>query len=163
MDRIVALAKGKPGVEHCGGSLGGSCSGSFRPTATGPAVCPAAPWIWPGKREGAKRPRVTRPQRAVWEGRLRERRRSERRTPQRRSRSRMAGMSNTPPAWPWLSSGDSARSQPLADDLEKRFPEDTFVQIYLSTGSSRVIRARAGSRPRRAWSDCKSLCTMSWR
>ena len=26
-------------------------------------------------------------------------------------------------------SGDSSRSQPLADDLEKRFPEDTFVKF----------------------------------
>jgi tetratricopeptide (TPR) repeat protein len=36
-------------------------------------------------------------------------------------------------------SGDSSRSQPLADDLEKRFPEDTFVKFtYLP-----VLRALA--------------------
>ena len=36
-------------------------------------------------------------------------------------------------------SGDSTRSQPLADDLEKRFPEDTFVKFtYLP-----VLRAIA--------------------
>jgi len=29
----------------------------------------------------------------------------------------------------WALSGDSSRSQPLADDLEKRFPEDTFVKF----------------------------------
>ena len=29
----------------------------------------------------------------------------------------------------WALSGDSSRSQPLADDLEKRFPEDTFVRF----------------------------------
>ena len=41
-------------------------------------------------------------------------------------------------------SGDSSRSEALAGDLEKRFPEDTFVEIYLRTGSSRVSRTGAG-------------------
>ena len=29
----------------------------------------------------------------------------------------------------WALSGDSSRSQPLADDLERRFPEDTFAKF----------------------------------
>jgi len=39
-------------------------------------------------------------------------------------------------------SGDSSRSQPLADDLEKRFPQDTFVK-FTYAGPSRVSRAGA--------------------
>jgi hypothetical protein len=39
-------------------------------------------------------------------------------------------------------SGSSSRSEALAGDLEKRFPEDTFV--YLCTGSSCVSRTGAG-------------------
>ena len=38
-------------------------------------------------------------------------------------------MSNTPPALAMAFSGDSSRSQGLADDLEKRFPEDTFSKF----------------------------------
>ena len=41
-------------------------------------------------------------------------------------------------------SGDSSRSGALAGDLEKRFPEDTFVEIHLCTGSARVSRTAAG-------------------
>ena len=38
-------------------------------------------------------------------------------------------MSNTPPALPWLFRETLLRSEALADDLEKRFPEDTFVKF----------------------------------
>ena len=45
-------------------------------------------------------------------------------------------------------SGDSARSQQLADDLEKRFPEDTFVKFTVRTGSSRIIGTGGGAADR---------------
>ena len=56
-------------------------------------------------------------------------------------------------------SGDSSRSQSLADDLEKRFPEDTFATIYLRTGSSRVIGtgAREAHRQRGAAANRSAL------
>ena len=38
-------------------------------------------------------------------------------------------MSNTPPVWPWVFPGGSSRSEALASDLGKRFPEDTFVKF----------------------------------
>ena len=38
-------------------------------------------------------------------------------------------MSNTSPALPWLFRETPSRSEPLADDLEKRFPEDTFAKF----------------------------------
>ena len=60
---------------------------------------------------------------------LRECRRRRKGTPWRRWRFRRAGTSNTPPALRLALSGDSSRSQALADDLEKRFPEDTFAKF----------------------------------
>ena len=50
-------------------------------------------------------------------------------TPWRHWRFRTAGMSNTPPALPWLFRETPLDREALADDLEKRFPEDTFVKF----------------------------------
>ena len=61
------------------------------------------------------------------------------RTPWRRSSFRKAGTSNTPSALALALSGDSSRSQALADDLEKRFPEDTFAKFTYAP----VLRALA--------------------
>ena len=49
--------------------------------------------------------------------------------PWRPSRFRTAGMSNTPPPWPWHLRAIPLESEALANDLEKRFPEDTFVRF----------------------------------
>ena len=43
-------------------------------------------------------------------------------------------------------SGDSSRSQPLADDLEKRFPEDTFVK-FTYVPVLRALSALADGKP----------------
>ena len=43
-------------------------------------------------------------------------------------------------------SGDSSRSQALADDLEKRFPEDTFAKFTYVP----VLRALVGTGAREA-------------
>ena len=54
--------------------------------------------------------------------------------------------------------GDSSRSEALAGDLEKRFPEDTFAKFTYAP----VLRALAalgrGQARKTAWSGCKSLC-----
>ena len=125
MDRAVALAKGKRGAEHSDGARGGSCSGSFRPLASGPAVIEPAPWIWLCKRGDARRQRLTRPHERCGKpcaGMLPKRKG----TPWRRWRFRTAGMSNTPPALPWL-----FRETPLD---RKRLP-------MISKSASRKIRS----------------------
>ena len=160
MDRIVALAKGKHGAEHPvahAEALALARSGRLN----WPGSHPAAPSIWPGKRGNARRQRVTRPHERCgkpFAGMLPKRKG----TPWRRWRFRTAGMSNTPPALPWL-----FRETPLD---RNRLP-----MIWKS--ASRKIRSpnlltyrffaryrhwSAGS-PQTAWSGCKSLCPMSWR
>ncbi len=111
----IAVLEGRPGPDGPGsgsgqgqaqggtldGSRGGSRSGSFRPLTGRPGGHRAAPWIWPCKRGNARRQRVTRPHERCgkpFAGMLPKRKG----TPWRRSRFRTAGMSNTPPALPWL-------------------------------------------------------------
>ena len=50
-------------------------------------------------------------------------------TPWRRSPFPTAGTSNMPPRLALAFSGELSRSEALADDLEKRFPEDTFARF----------------------------------
>ncbi len=52
-------------------------------------------------------------------------------------------------------SGDSARAQALADDLEKRFPEDTFAKFTYVPVLRALLALDAGTL-QTAWSGCKS-------
>jgi Tfp pilus assembly protein PilF len=100
MDRIMTQAKGKPGLEHTmahAQALRLARSGQLN----WPGSHPAVRWIWPCKKGDARRQRVTRPHERCGKpraGMLPKRKR----TPQRGWRFRRAGMSNTPPALPWL-------------------------------------------------------------
>ena len=60
-------------------------------------------------------------------------------------------------------SGDSSRSEALADDLEKRFPEDTFAKFTYVPVLRALSALGQGEARQTAWSGCKSLCPMSWR
>ena len=128
MDRAVALARGKPRTEHWmahAEALALARSGRLQ---TARRVI--EPRHGSGPARGGTRGGRELPGRTSGVGsRVRECCRSEKRTPWRRWRFRTAGMSNTPPALALALSGDSSRSQPLADDLEKRFPEDTFAKF----------------------------------
>ena len=162
MDRVVALAKGKPGVEHPvthaealalarSGRLQVARRSSQPRRRSGPAGAAG--------REAAASYQAAR---AVWEGRLRECGRSERRTPPRRWRFRTAGMSNTPPAWPWLlreTSLDRSRWPTIWKSASRKIRSSNSPTCRCF---ARYPRWSAGSPPT-AWSGCKSLCPMSWR
>ena len=104
MDRTMALATGKRGVEHRWRTR--RLSRWRVPAACNrPGSHPAAPSIWPCNRGDARRQRVTRPHERCgkpFAGMLPKRKR----TRWRRSRFRMAGMSDTPLA---LRSGSFGR------------------------------------------------------
>ncbi len=57
--------------------------------------------------------------------------------------------------------GDSSRSEVLADDLDKRFPEDTFVRFTYLPFFVRYRRC-SGAKPRRVWSNFSPLFTTNW-
>jgi eukaryotic-like serine/threonine-protein kinase len=129
VDRIVTLAKGKPGVEHAVAHLEAlSLARSGRLQAAGRSSQRAVDLAL---REGA----ATREQaasyqaaRAVWEavyGNVGEAKKSATAAlelSKGRDVEYAAGLA-------LALSLDFARSQPLADDLEKRFPEDTFAKF----------------------------------
>ena len=128
MDRVVALARGKHGAEHSmahAEALALARSGRLQ---AGPAVVAAAPWIWPGKRADAKAAASYQAARAVWEavcGNAAEAKKNAMAALELsngRDVEYAAGLA-------LALSGDSSRSQALADDLEKRFPEDTFAKF----------------------------------
>ena len=100
LDRIAALAKGKPTAATRW--LTPRLSLWLVPAGCNwPGSHPAAPWIWPCRNGNAKLLRVTRPHERCGRpcaGMLPKRVR----TPSRHWSSQMAGMSNTPPALPWL-------------------------------------------------------------
>ena len=59
--------------------------------------------------------------------------------------------------------GDVSQSEALAGDLEKRFPEDTFVKFIIVPGASRAGRAEDRAGPQTAWSGCRSPFPTNWR
>ncbi len=127
MDRAVGLARGKPGVEHGmahAEALALARSGRLQAArrSSSRAVDLA---LQEGEREGAASYQAAR---AVWEavcGNAAEGNRNAM-TALALSNGRdveyAAGLA-------LALSGDFSRSQPLADDLEKRFPEDTFAKF----------------------------------
>ncbi len=163
MDRVVSLARGKRRIGTLDGPPGGSRSGPFRPAYRPRGGHPTAPWNWPCKSRADAKCRGELPGRTSRVGGLlRECRRRQNGPPWRRSNFPRAGTSNTPPALPWRSSGDSSRSEALAGDLEKRFPEDTFVK-FTYVPVLRALAALGGASPRTASSGWKSRVRMSSR
>ena len=143
------------------GPRGGSRSGSFRPLAGGPAVI--EPRRGSGPARGGTRGGSELPGRTSGVGsRLRECCRSEKERhggarafqgPGRRIRRRPC-----PGSFGRLLSIGGARRR-----SGKALPGRYVCQIYLRTGSSRVMPHWSGASPQTAWSGCKSLCPMSWR
>jgi hypothetical protein len=133
MDRAVALAKGKRQAEHW-------VTNSRLLFKLVPATCnwlgdyPAGPSIWLCRREGVKRRRL--PVRSGGMGRpLRERQRGEDESAAALALTNGRDVEYASALALGLA-GDSSRSEALADDLDKRFPEDTFVRFHLSARSS---------------------------
>jgi tetratricopeptide (TPR) repeat protein len=127
MDRVTALAAGKPIAEHWmaheeGLALArsGRLQAARRSSSRGVNLA-----LQEGKRESAASYQAAR---AVWEavyGNAAEGRSNAEAAlalSSGRDVEYMAGLA-------LALSGDSARSQPLVDDLEKRFPEDTFAKF----------------------------------
>jgi eukaryotic-like serine/threonine-protein kinase len=127
MDRIVALAKGKHAVEHrLAHAEALALARSGRLQAAGRSSSRAVDLaLQEGVREQAASYRAAR---AVWEAAYG--------NPAEGKRNAMASLELSKgrdvqyaAALALALSGDSSRSQPLADDLEKRFPEDTFARF----------------------------------
>ena len=121
----------------------------------------AAPWIWPCKRGTTRRQRVTGPHEPCGK-RLAGMLPKEKGAPWRRSNFPRAGTSNTPPALPLALAGDASQSEALAGDLEKRFPEDTFVK-FTYVPVLRALAALGRGKPADSVERSKSLGNMSWR
>jgi eukaryotic-like serine/threonine-protein kinase len=137
MDRIVALAKGRHGAEHVvanAQALALARSGRLQAArrSSSRAVDVA---LQEGDREVSASYQAAR---AVWEALYGNATDAKRNAMAALALSKgrdveyAAGLA-------LARSGDSTRSQPLADDLEKRFPEDTFVKFTYAP----VLRALA--------------------
>ena len=160
MDRAVSSGQGQAQGGTLDGPRGGSRSGSFRPLAGRPAVIQPSHGSGPA-RGGTRAAASYQAARAVWEavsGNAAE-----------AKRNAMAALEQSKgrdveyaAGFALALSGDSSRSEALADDLEKRFPEDTFVK-FTYVPVLRGLAALGGASPPTAWSGCKSLCPMSWR
>jgi serine/threonine protein kinase/tetratricopeptide (TPR) repeat protein len=127
MDRIVTLAKGKPGLEHTmahAQALGLARSGQLKLArqSSSRAMDQA---LQEGGRESAASYQAAR---AVWEAACGNA--AEAKTNATAALALSKGRDVEYAAGLALAlSGGSSQSQPLADDLEKRFPEDTFAKF----------------------------------
>jgi eukaryotic-like serine/threonine-protein kinase len=127
MDRAVALAKGRPGAEHSlahAEALALARAGRLKLARQSSSRA-----IDLARQEGEREVAVSyQAARAVWEavcGNAAEGKRNATAAlalSNGRDVEYVAGLA-------LALSGDSSRSQPLADDLEKRFPEDTFAKF----------------------------------
>ena len=139
VDRTAGLARGKPRAEHGiahGRALALARSGRVQAAreSSSRAVDLA---LQEGSREEAASYRAAR---AVWEalyGNTAEGKRNATAALEFFCKGR--DVQYAMPAWPLAFSGDSSRSEALAADLEKRFPEDTFVKFTYAP----VLRALA--------------------
>ena len=144
MDRAVGLAKGKPRAEHWMAHLEAlALARSGRLQAARRSSSRAADLaLQEGEREAAASDKAAR---AVWEavcGNAAE---------GKRSATAALSLSNGrdveyAAGLALALSGDSSRSQPLADDLEKRFPEDTFAK-FTYVPVLRALSALEGEKP----------------
>jgi eukaryotic-like serine/threonine-protein kinase len=127
MDRMVALAKGKHGAEHPVANveaLALARSGRLKLArqSSSRAIDLA---LQEGEREAAASYQAAR---AVWEGVCGNAAEGKRNAIAALALSNGRDVEYTG-ALALALSGDASRSQPLADDLEKRFPEDTFAKF----------------------------------
>jgi eukaryotic-like serine/threonine-protein kinase len=127
MDRLVGLARGKRRTEHWMAheeALALARSGRLQAARrlSSRAVDLA---LQEGERESAASYQAAR---AVWEAACGNAAESRRNAMAALALSKGRDVEYTA-ALALALSGDSSRSQPLADDLEKRFPEDTFVKF----------------------------------
>jgi tetratricopeptide (TPR) repeat protein len=127
MDRIVILAKGKPGLEHTvahAQALGLARSGRLKLARQSSARA-----IDLAGQEGGREAAATyQAARAVWEAVCGNA--AEAKTNATAALALSKGRDVEYAAGLALAlSGSSSQSQPLADDLEKRFPEDTFTKF----------------------------------
>ena len=127
MDRIVAQAKGKQGAEHALANLEAlALAGSGRLKLARQSSSRAMDLA--GQAGGREAAASYQAARAVWEAVCGNA--AEARTNAAAALALSNGRDVEYAAGLALAlSGDSSRSQPLADDLEKRFPEDTFAKF----------------------------------
>ena len=127
MDRVVALAKGKPGVEHPmahAEALALARSGRLQAARRSSSRAMDLALQEVGREAAASYQAA----RAVWEAVCGNA--AEAKTNATAALALSNGRDVEYAAGLALAlSGDSSRSQPLADDLEKRFPEDTFAKF----------------------------------
>ncbi len=127
MDRVVALAKGKPGVEHSvahAEALALARSGRLQLARQSSSRAMDL-----ARQEGGREAAASyQAARAVWEAVCGNA--AEAKTNATAALALSNGRDVEYAAGLALAlSGDSSRSQPLADDLEQRFPEDTFAKF----------------------------------
>ena len=97
-------------------------------TPNWPGDYPAGPWIWLSRRDGVRAAATYQSAAAVWEGLYGN-------ANEARAKATAALAVTNGRDVEYASAlalglaGDSSRSEALADDLDKRFPEDTFVRF----------------------------------
>jgi len=144
MDRAVALAKGKPTAEHWMAHLealtlarAGRLQAARRSSSQAVELA-----LQQGQREAAASYQAAR---AVWEAVCGNAAEGKRNAVAALALSNGRDVEYTG-ALALALSGDSSRSQPLADDLEKRFPEDTFAK-FTYVPVLRAVSALADGKP----------------
>jgi hypothetical protein len=153
MDRAVGLAKGKPTAEHWMAHLDALAlarAGRLQaaPRSSSQAVELA---LQQGQREAAASYQAAR---VVWEAVCGNAAEAKKDAMAALALSNGRDVEYTG-ALALALSGDSSRSQPLADDLEKRFPEDTFAKFtYVTGGKTPTPTSRSFSRPGRSMPSC---------
>ena len=128
MDRVSGSGQGQAQERNTGGARGGSRSGSFRPAEDWPGSHPSRAMDLARQEGGREAAASYQAARAVWEAVCGNA--AEAKTNAMAALALSNGRDVEYAAGLALAlSGDSSRSQPLADDLEKRFPEDTFAKF----------------------------------
>ena len=129
MEREAALGSGKPGAEDWITRSTRLLSWHIPATCNRPGDCRGAPWTWPSRAAQRERAALYESRSSTVGGLLRE---CARGTAERA----MAALELSKDrdveygaAFALALAGDSSRSQTLANDLEKRFPEDTSVRF----------------------------------
>ena len=127
MEREAALGPGNP-ERKTGSPTTRLLSWHIPVTCNRPGGCHSARWIWPDRRPSGRGPALYEAGAALWEAFFGN-------APEARQ-SAMAALELSKDrdveygaAFALALSGDSPRAQTLANDLEKRFPEDTSVRF----------------------------------
>ena len=129
MEREVALGQGNSELEDWIVQPRGFCPGIFRSLATGPEDVAACGGSGPADGPAGKRRLCSKAGAATVGSPFRECARGKARVRWRRWSFPRTGMWSMAPPLRWPSPGILPGAQTLADDLEKRFPEDTSVRF----------------------------------